>query len=106
MEGENLGFKHILLQPHFVPNLDWVRASHRSPYGVIMSSLQRNDITGTVTLTFRYDDVADDEAGYTDMSLLRIKKYVGGEWTDITGSINTTDKTITTEAGLTSLRLV
>ena len=41
-DPENPGFKHVIIQPHFVPELDWVRASHRSPHGMIASSWQRN----------------------------------------------------------------
>ena len=35
------GFKHILLEPHFVKGLDSVRVEHDSPYGKIVSSWQR-----------------------------------------------------------------
>jgi alpha-L-rhamnosidase len=35
------GFKHILMQPHPVGDLKFVKASHRSPYGIIRSEWQR-----------------------------------------------------------------
>ena len=35
------GFKHILMQPHPVGDLKFVRASHRSPYGLIRSEWRR-----------------------------------------------------------------
>ncbi|MCB0632150.1 MAG: family 78 glycoside hydrolase catalytic domain [Lewinella sp.] len=46
------GFKHILLEPHFVVGLDQFEASHDGPYGTILSSWQRNGevITYRVTI--------------------------------------------------------
>ncbi len=35
------GFKHIIIRPKPVGDLKWVRAWHRSPYGVIRSSWKR-----------------------------------------------------------------
>jgi len=35
------GFRHIRLRPFFAKGLDYVRASHRCPYGIIHSSWQR-----------------------------------------------------------------
>jgi alpha-L-rhamnosidase len=37
------GFKHILLAPHPVPGLDWVKARYKSPYGQIISSWTMTD---------------------------------------------------------------
>lgn len=36
------GFKHIIMKPHPVGDLNFVRASHRSPYGLISSHWQRD----------------------------------------------------------------
>jgi alpha-L-rhamnosidase len=36
------GFKHVTMRPEPVPGLDWVKASHRSPYGLIESAWERN----------------------------------------------------------------
>jgi alpha-L-rhamnosidase len=36
------GFKHIVMKPHPVASLDFVRASHRSPHGEIRSEWRRN----------------------------------------------------------------
>jgi alpha-L-rhamnosidase len=36
------GFKHILMQPHLVGDLKFVKATHRSPYGLIASEWQRD----------------------------------------------------------------
>jgi alpha-L-rhamnosidase len=35
------GFNHIIMRPEPVPGLDWVNASHNSPYGMIKSSWQK-----------------------------------------------------------------
>jgi alpha-L-rhamnosidase len=37
------GFKHILLEPHFVAGLDHFEAVHEGPYGKIVSSWRRED---------------------------------------------------------------
>ena len=46
------GFKHILLEPHFVQGLDRFEASHRGPYGTIVSKWAKNKrkITYQVTV--------------------------------------------------------
>jgi alpha-L-rhamnosidase len=36
------GFKHILMQPQLVGDLKFVKASHRSPFGIIESEWQRS----------------------------------------------------------------
>jgi alpha-L-rhamnosidase len=36
------GFKHIVMKPHPVGDLKWVKASHRSPYGLIRSEWKRD----------------------------------------------------------------
>ena len=35
------GFKHILIQPHFVKGLDWVKAEYKSVNGIIRSEWER-----------------------------------------------------------------
>jgi alpha-L-rhamnosidase len=35
------GFSHILMKPELPPGLDWVKASHKSPYGQITSEWSR-----------------------------------------------------------------
>jgi alpha-L-rhamnosidase len=42
-DPDNPGFKHILLEPHFVGGLDQFEARHDSPYGEIISSWERQD---------------------------------------------------------------
>jgi alpha-L-rhamnosidase len=37
------GFKHIVMKPHPVGDLRWVKASHRSPYGLISSAWRKSD---------------------------------------------------------------
>ena len=41
-DPEHPGFKHVVLQPHFVKGLDNFTASHTSPYGEIVSSWKRD----------------------------------------------------------------
>jgi alpha-L-rhamnosidase len=35
------GFRHIIMRPHFVGDLQWARAQHHSPYGPINSEWRR-----------------------------------------------------------------
>ncbi len=46
------GFKNILLEPHFVTGLDHFEATHKGPYGTILSSWKKsgNQITYAVTI--------------------------------------------------------
>ena len=37
------GFKHIVMKPQPVGDLKWVKASHRSPYGLIASEWRKTD---------------------------------------------------------------
>ncbi|AKJ65420.1 alpha-L-rhamnosidase C-terminal domain-containing protein [Kiritimatiella glycovorans] len=36
------GFRHFILQPCFLPGLEWARADHRSPFGTISSHWKRD----------------------------------------------------------------
>jgi alpha-L-rhamnosidase len=51
-DPEHPGFKNVLLQPHFVPGLNEFTATHKGPYGNIISSWQRtnNGVTYKVTV--------------------------------------------------------
>jgi len=40
-DPENPGFKHIILKPCFLPDLERAAATHRSPYGLISSQWKR-----------------------------------------------------------------
>ncbi|MBM4148683.1 MAG: alpha-rhamnosidase [Lentisphaerae bacterium] len=46
------GFKHVTLRPHLVDGLDWVKAWHRAPAGIIRSAWKRagRKVTFDVTL--------------------------------------------------------
>jgi alpha-L-rhamnosidase len=44
-DPEHPGFKHILMRPEPVGDLKFVKASHRSPYGPILSEWRRKDGT-------------------------------------------------------------
>ncbi len=37
------GFRHLLMRPHLVKQLDWARCSHESPYGLIRSEWTRKN---------------------------------------------------------------
>jgi alpha-L-rhamnosidase len=39
------GFKHIIMQPHPVSDLQFVKATHRSPYGLIVSDWKKDRTT-------------------------------------------------------------
>lgn len=43
VDAEHPGFSNILLKPHFVKNLDYVKASYRSPQGEIISHWERKN---------------------------------------------------------------
>ena len=57
------GFKNILLKPHFVKELTYVKASYHSPYGEIISAWKRvgdkviYPANTTATLYLKHKDV-------------------------------------------------
>ena len=46
-DDANPGFKHIVMRPHPVGDLDWVKASFRSPYGLVRSEWQEGRRTSS-----------------------------------------------------------
>jgi alpha-L-rhamnosidase len=42
-DDANPGFKHLVMRPHPVGDLAWVKCSFRSPYGLVRSDWQRED---------------------------------------------------------------
>ncbi|WP_121811585.1 alpha-L-rhamnosidase [Mucilaginibacter kameinonensis] len=50
-DPEHPGFKNVLLQPHFVPGLNEFTATHKGPYGNIVSSWQRSSKRVTYKVT-------------------------------------------------------
>lgn len=50
-DPEHPGFKHIVVHPRIAENLDFVRASHDSPYGRIATSWHRNGHSFTLRLS-------------------------------------------------------
>jgi alpha-L-rhamnosidase len=50
-DPEHPGFKNVLLQPHFVPGLNEFTATHKGPYGNIISSWQRTGSGVTYKVT-------------------------------------------------------
>ncbi|WPV00438.1 family 78 glycoside hydrolase catalytic domain [Mucilaginibacter sp. cycad4] len=71
-DPEHPGFKNVLLQPHFVPGLNEFTATHKGPYGNIVSSWQRtgNGITYKVTVPANSTATITFPAG---------KVYLGGK---------------------------
>ena len=51
--------------------------------------------SGSVTLTFRYDDALASAKGLSEGEL-KVWRLDGSHWSDMTGSIDTNDDTITT----------
>ena len=41
VDPQNPGFKNVILKPHFVEELTYVKASYNSPYGLIKSAWER-----------------------------------------------------------------
>ncbi|MEI6423196.1 MAG: alpha-L-rhamnosidase C-terminal domain-containing protein, partial [Lentisphaerota bacterium] len=41
-DPNNPGFKHVIIQPRPVPQLAWVKARHKSPYGMISVAWEKN----------------------------------------------------------------
>jgi alpha-L-rhamnosidase len=70
-DPDHPGFKHILMKPHPVGDLTFVRATHRSPYGLIRSAWQRDarsftwEITVPVNCTATVYMPADDATRIT-----------------------------------------
>lgn len=52
VDPQNPGFKNVILKPHFVKDLTFVKASYRSPYGLIKSAWERtgNKVVYKVTI--------------------------------------------------------
>ncbi|MDR1370388.1 MAG: glycoside hydrolase family 78 protein [Dysgonamonadaceae bacterium] len=59
IDTENPGFKNIRLQPQFVPGLDYVSATHQSPYGNIVSKWERKNKNIIYTVTIPANSSAD-----------------------------------------------
>jgi hypothetical protein len=53
------GFKHFILKPCFLPGLEWVRAEHRSPYGLISSDWKKEGSRVVWTVTVPPDTTAE-----------------------------------------------
>ncbi|GGH04251.1 alpha-L-rhamnosidase [Mucilaginibacter phyllosphaerae] len=53
------GFKNVLLQPNFVPNLNQYGATHKSPYGDVASNWKRNGDAVTYTVVLPANTSAD-----------------------------------------------
>jgi len=82
-DPEHPGFKNVLLQPHFVPDLNEFTATHKGPYGNIISSWQRtnNGVTYKVTVPANSTATITFPAG---------KVYLGGKPLAINSSYKAT----------------
>lgn len=60
------GFKKIIFQPCFLPDLQWVRTEHRSLYGLISSDWKKEDgwVLWTVTVPPNTTAIADAPQGW------------------------------------------
>lgn len=63
------GFKHILIRPHFVKGLDWVKAEYRSIKGRIRSEWKRSGNEILVNLTIPVNTTATVTVGKKEIEL-------------------------------------
>jgi alpha-L-rhamnosidase len=63
------GFKHILIQPHFVKGLDWVKAEYNSANGLIRSSWTRQGDNVVLNVTIPDNTTATIEANGKKMDV-------------------------------------
>ena len=57
-DPEQPGFKHVLIQPHFVEGLDFFEASHAGPYGEIKSEWKKVGQTVAITVVIPANSTA------------------------------------------------
>lgn len=69
---EQPGFKRIIMHPHPVPGLDWVRAEHRSPYGWIRSAWEQSAAGFTLRLTIPVNTSAEVYLPAADPAQVRL----------------------------------
>lgn len=62
-DEQHPGFKHILIRPHFVKGLDWVKAEYRSTYGLIKSGWRRSGTKVILNITIPTNTNATVEVG-------------------------------------------
>ena len=87
-EGAQPGFKHIVMRPHPVGNLTSVKASFRSPYGMIRSEWDRNgqksfdwkisvpaNTTATIYITDYIDDVTEGGRPVKEVADVKVVKW-------------------------------
>ncbi len=63
------GFKHILIQPHFVKGLDWVKAEYHSIKGLIRSEWKRSGNEVLLNVTIPVNCTATVEVGEKKIEL-------------------------------------
>ncbi|WP_372772709.1 family 78 glycoside hydrolase catalytic domain [Mangrovibacterium sp.] len=66
-DADHPGFKHFFLKPCFLPDLEWVKVSYRSPHGLIKSSWKREEGVIIWSVTVPENTSADVQLGdYTN----------------------------------------
>ncbi len=87
-DAECPGYRHILLSPRTDPRLQFVRASHESPYGLICSEWTReaDRVTLRVTLPVNTETTITLEKGARDVRSDLPFALSGGLWQARTGS--------------------
>lgn len=72
-DEEHPGFKNTILRPNFVKELNFFKATHNGPFGLISSSWKRVDNTIT------YDVIIPANSSATVTFLNKSKVYLNGE---------------------------
>jgi alpha-L-rhamnosidase len=76
-DADYSGFKHFFLKPCFIPDLEWVKVSHRSPHGLIESSWKRENGTINWSVTVPENTTADVQLnGYMNTQIKVNQKAV------------------------------
>ena len=76
------GFKHAILQPQLLPGLASVRASYRTPYGVLRSAWQQTDAATGISVHFQLEIPANSRATFQlprGLHLLAVRDNAGNE---------------------------
>ncbi|MCF7956595.1 MAG: glycoside hydrolase family 78 protein [Phycisphaerae bacterium] len=57
-DSESPGFKNVIIRPGLVKSVDWVKCSHQSPYGKIVSNWRMSDGVLTMDVTIPVNSTA------------------------------------------------
>lgn len=78
-DADSPGFKHILVRPHPASGLQFVRASHLSPYGKIAAGWERNGRTFRLNLSVPPNTSATVTIPTTDSKSIREGGHAAGD---------------------------